>query len=46
MSREWRQKHIFLFIQIVQEMSQNFKKCCSFFTLFICKKKTVRKNKN
>ena len=41
MSRQWPQKHIFLFIQIVQEMSRNFKKSCSYFTFFICKKKKL-----
>ena len=43
MSRQWHQKHIFLFIQIVQEMSWNFRKCCSFFFIFICIKKLVVK---
>ena len=41
MSRQWCQKYIFLFIQIVQEMSWNFKKCCSFFTFFICKRRKL-----
>ena len=41
MSRQWRQKHIFLFIQIVQEMSRNFKSVAVCFSFFICKKKKL-----